>query len=150
MQPNRRFGKALEAVAAAAAGIYGVSGQREENPDFMLIIRNAQLEAMRLGLLVRTLAEAHPQQWASLGKQAFRQRVLDAFAEAAEHGLTSDDHQKRYASLCLTQGSAFPHELDWASAILGWDESAEARLAAMEQHLVQARIAALLKGDVDA
>jgi hypothetical protein len=103
----------------------------------VLTIREAQLEAMRRGLIARTLAKSHAAQRKALGKKGFRERVEAALDGARALGLEGEDPERRYVSLCLDQGPAFPDDVAWAQAILGWDSPPEDRLEALEARVLQ-------------
>lgn len=97
----------------------------------MLLIRNAQLEALTYAAFVRGLAESHPAVRRALGKRGFRARVDAAVVAAAERGF-SGELAERYVRLAVAHGPDELVQAPWAAPILGWACDPALKVAALE------------------
>ncbi len=111
----------------------------------MLVIRDAQLEALRRDVAIRALAQAHGELRQELGAAGFRTRAHQALDLAAARGFAGEDGE-RLAELALSLGPGFPDELPWAAAILGWSAPPTKKLAALEERAVREQLARLEGG----
>jgi hypothetical protein len=84
----------------------------------MLVIRNAQMNALRKAILSNVEAQAWAE-WPEPHRPALEQ-IRSAMSRAGSYGLSSKDHLMRFLAVCRTLGIEFDRDSNraWASEIL--------------------------------